>query len=491
MSPCGFGSDVVSFLLTDFPHNLARLHNRTSICGNIPRTKIKFAIASQFLFKSLALTWALRQDGAMKKAGLNTRVAVLEVLEAVLRQKHSLDQAFDNSEKIKSLEIRDRAFARSLIATTLRRLGQIDDLISKCLNKPLGKKARRAEMLLRIGVCQLVFMGTAEHAAISTTVELAQRLNEGPYKKMINAVLRKIQRESEELLRQQDVVKLMVPEWLWTSWKSAYGETVTRDIAEAHLLEPMLDISCKSDPVSWAEKLDGELLTPGTVRRPSGGNIRDLPGFAEGAWWIQDVAARMAVSLLGDVQGKYVIDLCAAPGGKTLFLANAGAEVTAVDRSENRLKRVHENLGRLNLEADVITADVVNWRPTKQADYVLLDAPCSATGTLRRHPDVAYLKSQSDVDKLSALQSRLLDAAADMVVPTGIILFCTCSLQPEEGPDQIAAFLSRNQNFRLDRIEGPEIFTDQNPSGMFRSLPSDMKDQGGRDGFFAARLQRI
>lgn len=427
----------------------------------------------------------------MKKAGLNTRLAVLEVLEAVLRQKQSLDQVFDHSERIASLEIRDRAFARSLISTTLRRLGQIDDLISRSLNKPLGKKARRAELLLRMGVCQLVFMETADHAAISTTVDLAQRLNEGPYKKLINAVLRKIQREGGAWLKQQDIARLTVPDWLWTSWCTAYGETRTRDIAKAHLHEPMLDISCKADPEKWAEKLDGELLPSGTVRRVPGGNIRDLPGFDEGAWWVQDTAARLAVSLLGNVDGRCIIDLCAAPGGKTLYLANAGAAVTAVDRSESRLKRVHENLGRLKLNADVVAADAQDWRPENLADGVVLDAPCSATGTLRRHPDVALLKSPSDIAKLSGLQTRLLDAAAEMVAPGGKILYCTCSLQPEEGPDQIKAFLERHTNFQLDPIDAAEIFTHENPSGMFRSLPCDLKDQGGRDGFFAARLQRV
>ncbi len=427
----------------------------------------------------------------MKITGLETRIAALDVLEAVLRQKRSLDQAFDRSTGVEALEPRDRAFTRNLITTTVRRLGQIDDLISRCLNKPLGKKAWQAKLVMRVGVCQLMFLETADHAAISTSVDLAQNLNQGPYKNLINAVLRRIQREGAAILRLQDVEKLNVPTWLWDSWTGAYGEGVTREIARAHLQESFLDISCKNDFENWTDKLDGTLLPWGTIRRQPGGLVRDLPGFDDGAWWVQDAAARLAVTLLGDIKGKHVIDLCAAPGGKTLYLANEGATITAVDRSENRLKRVHENLNRLNLTADVIAADALDWRPARKADLILLDAPCSATGTLRRHPDVAYLKSTGDVGKLADLQSRLLDAATEMLIPDGTILFCTCSLQPEEGPDQVTDFLRRHQNYRLNRIEGAEIFIDDNPSGMFRSLPSDMFDQGGRDGFFAARLQRV
>ncbi len=431
----------------------------------------------------------------MKKTGLDTRVAALEVLDAVLRQKRAFDEVFESSEQVRALDVRERAYARNLIATTLRRKGQIDSLIAHCLDKPLGKKGSRAEMLLRIGACQLLFLQTADHAAISTSVDLAQQLGLGHYKKLINAVLRRLQREGRQLIEQHDAAKLNSPDWLWESWVVAYGEDVTRKIADAHLTEAPLDISIKGGADAntledWAIKLDGEMLPWGTVRRQAGGNVRDLPGFEEGAWWIQDAAARLAASLLGDVKGKRVVDLCAAPGGKTLYLASRGAEVTAVDRSPNRLRRVHENLQRLNLSAEVIAADALKWRPHALADLILLDAPCSATGTLRRHPDVACLKSAEDVGRLADLQSRLLDAATEMLTPTGTLLFCTCSLQPEEGPLQATGFLERHRDFRLDRIEAPEIFADENDTGMFRSLPSDMTEQGGRDGFFAARFVR-
>jgi len=427
----------------------------------------------------------------MKKIGLDCRHAALEILDEVLRQKQPLDQAFDRSVRIQAFDVRERAFTRKLIGTTLRRLGQIDALIAHCLNKQLGKKARTAEILMRIGVCQLLFLETADHAAISTTVELAQHLGQGPYKKLINAVLRRLQREGSALITHQDVPRLNTPNWLWDSWVAVYGEEETRKIADAHLIEPLLDISCVDEPERWAEKLDGSVLPWGTVRRQAGGRVNDLPGFEDGLWWVQDAAARLVVTLLGDVAGQRVIDLCAAPGGKTLYLANAGAIVTAVDRSATRLKRVHENLARLNLNAEVIAADALSWRPEILADVILLDAPCSATGTLRRHPDAAYLKAPEDVAKLASLQSRLLDAATEMLAPKGVILFCTCSLQAEEGSDQARDFLNRHPDFRLDPISGAEIYIEENRSGMFRSLPSDMADQGGRDGFFAARFVRV
>lgn len=445
------------------------------------------------LVKPLARTRRLRLVPIMNKKVLKSRLAAFEVLRTVLHQKRALDEALESTAQLSELEPRERAFARNLIMTTLRRLGQINDLISGALDKPLGKKAKTSELLLQMGACQLLFMETADHAVISTAVDLAQVLDQGAYKKLINAILRRLQREGAARLDQQDAGKLNTADWLWESWERAYGGRKTRLIANAHMSEPPLDITPRSDPALWAERLEGKVLPFGTVRRQKGGNITDLPGFDEGAWWVQDAAAHLAASLLGDVGGKRVIDLCAAPGGKTLYLANAGANVTAVDRSQNRLNRLRENLDRMKLDAEVVTADAVVWRPEAPADMVLLDAPCSATGTIRRHPDIQILKSADDVQKLANLQSRLLDAAVEMMAPDGTLLFCTCSLQPEEGPVQIERFLERHPAFRLDPITPDEVFEtgpEATNDGMFRSLPGDIADLGGRDGFFAARLVR-
>jgi 16S rRNA (cytosine967-C5)-methyltransferase len=228
----------------------------------------------------------------------------------------------------------------------------------------------------------------------------------------------------------------------------------------------------------------------GAYRLVHSGDVRTLFGFEQGFWWVQDAASRLAITLSGNVFGKDVIDLCAAPGGKTFYLVCNGANVTAVDRSEKRIKRLDENLKRLGMKADTVCADSLTWLPKKRADLVLLDAPCSGTGTLRRNPDIAYLKSPQDLKRLVTLQTKLFDAAAKMIKPEGRILFCTCSLQPEEGPEQVRMFLERHPEFKLDRVSANEVFVNTNPSGIFRSFPYDLPEHGGRDGFFAARLCR-
>jgi len=406
---------------------------------------------------------------------MDARIGALDLLESVIRRNRPLEDMLDTVTSFSRLAPRDRAFARNLVSTTLRRLGQIDALISQCLEKPLARKSHRSHDILRLGLCQLLFLDTADHAAVSSSVELAGETGQGHAKKLINAILRRIGREGTEMLTSLDLEQANVPAWLWQSWSSAYGEETCRAIARAHLTEAPLDLSVKADPALWAEKLDGLVLPNGTVRLQKVRHVPDLEGFEEGAWWVQDTAARAAVQLLGDVQGKKVIDLCAAPGGKTAYLLNAGAQVTSVDRSAPRLQRLTENLHRLRLEADIITADAVQWRPEQKADAVLLDAPCSATGTIRKHPEVAWLKSPQDVQKLARLQRQLLDAALDMVVPGGLVLYATCSLQAEEGADQISGITQIHPSVRVLET--------------LRCLPSEQPEIGGQDGFFAALLQ--
>ncbi|NQV99391.1 MAG: methyltransferase [Rhodospirillales bacterium] len=411
----------------------------------------------------------------MKSLALVARIAALDVLEAILRRNRTLDDALEQVTTYAGLNPRDRAFARNLVSTTLRRLGQIDALIAHCLQTPLARKSLRSHDILRLGICQLLFLGTADHAAVSSSVDLAEHSGQAHTKKMINAVLRRIGRESAQLLAAQDESRANVPDWLWDSWRNSYGEETCRAIAAAHLQEAGLDLSVKSDPAIWAEKFEGSVLPNGTVRLTKNRNVPEMDGFEAGEWWVQDTAARAAVQMLGDVAGKRVIDLCAAPGGKTAFLVNAGAIVTAVDRSANRLLRLSENLQRLRLEAEVVTADATTWQPEQKADAVLLDAPCSATGTIRKHPEVSWLKSQADVDKLALLQSQLLDAAVQMVVPGGHLLYATCSLQPEEGPDQITRLTEKNPAIQILET--------------LRCLPSDQPEIGGRDGFYVCLLQ--
>ena len=413
---------------------------------------------------------------------LNPRVAAARMLTGVLGRGLPMDDA-----PLARLRGRDRAFARALAATTLRRLGQIDAIVESFLEHP--PKDGALMNLLRLGACQLIFMGTPPHAAVSTTVDLAAKPSQ---KKLLNAVLRRVAAEGPGLVLAQDPARLNTPDWLWDSWCAAYGEDTCRLIAAQHLEEPPLDLTVKKGRRERAEDLGGTWLATGSLRLAAGGPVSRLPGFAQGDWWVQDAAAALPAKLLGDVGGLSVIDLCAAPGGKTAQLADAGARVTAVDRAPKRLRRLEENLGRLALEADIVEADATRWLPPEQADAVLVDAPCSATGTIRRHPDIPWLKSPAEMKALTELQDRLLTQALDMVKPGGVIVYCACSLEPEEGPDRISRLLGSGAPVERVAIGAGEVGgLDRllTPQGDLRTLPFHM--DGGMDGFYAARLRRL
>lgn len=425
----------------------------------------------------------------------SARSVVLDILAAVLGSRRPLDEAFADHPALARLNARDTALARNIVTTTIRRLGQIDSLIEACLEKPIPRKDWMVHDILRLGICQLMFMRTPSHAAVDTSVELAKKRGFGPYAKLVNAVLRRLDKEGRNVLKKQDAGQVNTPEWLWESWLTAYGEETAHAIADAHLSEAPLDFTVKGDDAkAWAKKLDATILPTGTLRRKPGGRVEDLPGYEAGAWWVQDAAAALPARLLGTVKDKLIIDLCAAPGGKTAQLAARGAHVTAVDRSPRRLKILEANLTRTGLKAEAVVGDAANWRPPEKADAVLLDAPCSATGTMRRHPDVARLKTAEDVAKLAVAQARLLAAAVDMVKPGGTLVYCTCSLQPEEGRDRIAALLDTTAPvarvpIKAKEVDGLEEFI--TPQGDLRTLPSFMSKDGGMDGFFAARLKRL
>lgn len=441
-----------------------------------------------------------KSQGAKGGRGPNPRRIAVTILNAVLRQDTPLDEALNAHPDIARLASRDRAFLRLLAATVLRRQGQIDALIQHCLERPLKAKFAEAEDLLRLGIAQLLFLDTPPHAAVSTTLALATTPRTAGQKGLINAILRRLDREGRDLVAAQDAARLNTPDWLWRSWKEAYGKETARKIAEASLREPPLDLTLKSKGKDWLQRmhdaeLKARLLPGGSLRIEQAGDVRRLPGYERGKWWVQDAAAALPARLLGDVEGLKVIDLCAAPGGKTAQLAAAGAKVTAVDRSAGRLRRLSENLERLNLSVEVVAANATRWQPKKPVDAVLLDAPCSATGTLRRHPDIARLRTTEDVSAVAELQDSLLEAATEMVKPGGLLVYATCSLQPEEGPERIAALLKRRGD--LERVplraeelgEGLEdcITTD----GDLRSLPCFLSDLGGMDGFYGCRLRRL
>jgi 16S rRNA (cytosine967-C5)-methyltransferase len=459
----------------------------------ISGTKVQAGRSSEQLSPIVSYPVNGRGRTLMSEAPTARHVA-LDLIGAVLRRKRPLDDAIEDSAMMHQLSGRDRAFARLLVATVLRRLGQIDALISACLNVPLPPRAVLVQDILRLGVAQLLFLRTPPHAAVATSVDIAQSRGFVSHKGLVNAVLRRLSIEGPDRLDEQDPPRLNTPDWLWQSWSTAYGEATARAIATAHLREAPLDLTLRHDAETWRAALDGVLLPTGTLRRAAGGALASLPGYAEGAWWVQDAAAALPARLFGEVSGREVIDLCAAPGGKTAQLAIAGARVTAVDRSTRRLERLVANLERLGLPVEAVGADALTWRPARAAEAVLLDAPCSTTGAIRRHPDVPHLKMPEDVARLSSVQENLLRAAIDMLQPGGTLIYCTCSLQPQEGPEQIEALLAAGAPVERAAIDPDEIGGEPEwitAEGDLRTLPCYFGEYDGIDGFYCARLVKL
>ena len=422
------------------------------------------------------------------------RHVALDLIGAVLNRERPLDEAIDDSPPMAKLSLRDRAFARLLVATVLRRLGQIDALIGDCLANPLPPRAAQVHDILRLGIAQLLFLHTPPHAAVATSVDLAQNRGFPAHKGLVNAVLRRLSVEGQGRVAAHDAPALNTPSWLWQSWKRHYGEETTRAIATAHLREAPLDLTLRTNANGWCESLAATPLPTGTLRRAGGGAVSTLPGYAEGAWWVQDAAAALPARLFGDVAGLQVVDLCAAPGGKTAQLADAGAFVTAVDRSTRRLERLIANLKRLSLPAAAVAADAMTWRPEHPVDAVLLDAPCSATGAIRRHPDVPHLKRPADIARLATIQDRLLRAAVEMLRPGGTLVYCTCSLEPEEGPQRVEALLRSGAPVARRPVAPSEIDTPAEwltEDGDLRTLPFHLAEYDGIDGFYGARLVKL
>ena len=432
--------------------------------------------------------------------GLAARRIAADIAEGVLHRGRTLDEQLDGSAAhpgLAALAERDRALARRIIATILRRLGTLRHLIASCLDRGLPPDSPLLESALLVGAAQILFLDIPDHAAVDLSVRLVQAdRRSSRYAGLVNAVLRRIARSAAELTAGLDPAALDTPAWLLERWARNYGEATARAIASAHALEPALDLTVKADPELWAGRLRGRVLPTGSVRTVAAGSIASLPGYAEGAWWVQDAAAALPARLLGDVRGRSVADLCAAPGGKTLQLALAGAAVTAVDRVESRMARLRDNLRRVDLAATMVVADVETWE-AGPFDAILLDGPCSATGTIRRHPDIPWRKTAAGIAELSLLQERLLARAIDLTRPGGVLVFCTCSLEPEEGEDLVAAALDRDPRIRrkpIDRSEIAGIAEFVTAQGDLRTLPCAWPDpeprMGGLDGFYVARLER-
>ncbi|MET0970445.1 MAG: transcription antitermination factor NusB [Tardiphaga sp.] len=430
--------------------------------------------------------------------GLAARRIAADILDGVLHKHRTLDDQLEGAAAhpgLKTLSDRDRALMRRLVATILRRLGTLGHILSRLLDRGVPTDAPRAQSALLIGAAQILWMDVPDHAAVDLSVRMVQSdRRAAKYAGLVNAVLRRCAREGKDLIDEVAGQSLDIPPWLMARWTAHYGEATARDIATALSHEPSLDLTVKSDAAAWATRLHGEVLPTGSVRTLLQGSVTMLPGFSDGQWWVQDAAAALPARLFGDIQGKRIVDLCAAPGGKTAQLVHGGAAVTAIDRSPNRVARLRENLARLSLQAETVVADGTEFAG-EGFDGVLLDAPCSSTGTIRRHPDVAWLKQDADIAMLTALQRRLLQKAGAMLKPGGILVYCTCSLEPEEGEQAVGALLAEDSSLKRMPVDAGEVAglaEIVTADGDLRTLPSHLPHAdprlGGLDGFYAARL---
>jgi 16S rRNA (cytosine967-C5)-methyltransferase len=427
------------------------------------------------------------------KPGLGARTAAVKILSAVLDKKTSLDGMLDaenGNPAYRALSLADRALVRAIVNTALRHLPRIEAALSMLLDGPLPQGARSLHHVLVVGATQMIYLDVPDHSAVDLAVEQAHRdPRNRRFVKLVNAVLRRLGREKQDIMGAIATVPVL-PTWFFDRLKSVYGGDAAHKMAEAQLIPSVIDVTVKSDPVQWAQRLNGTVMPNGSVRLASfEGSVSGLDGFDQGEWWVQDFSASMPVRLMGNLTGKRVADLCAAPGGKTAQLVLAGADVTALDQSGNRLKRLRENLDRLKLKATTIESNMLKYQPDELFDAVLLDAPCSSTGTLRKHPDVCWTKDKNDIAKLATLQEQMLRHAITLVKPGGIVVFSNCSLDPSEGEEMVERVLASNG--RLERV--PASISDfrgmeaaLTAKGELRTTP-DMF--GGVDGFYAAMLR--
>lgn len=435
-------------------------------------------------------------------SGTESRRAAAEILTITLEDRSPLDHAMEDSVNFGRLSGRDRAFARAMASAALRYLGPIDSALEDLLERPLPTEAEGARALLRIGAAQIAVLETPVHAAVGATVDAAKSWRQTfPFAGLINAVLRRFAREKIEAVRSAPP-EAFLPPWLATRWRARFGEVAFAALTRVQTQEAPVDLTFRDSgrAVEWAQETGAVLLPNGSVRLArDSGPVSALPSFAEGEFWVQDAAASLPARLLHMKSGESVADLCAAPGGKTLQLAVSGAEVKAVDRSAARLRRLEDNLDRTGLIASLVKADGAEFGSAGRFDAVLVDAPCLATGTIRRHPEAPWIKSAEDLAELLPIQWRLLHNAARILRPGGRLVYCVCSREPEEGREQIARVLREGfpgkERLEFDPIAPREfpgleglidetgaLDTNRSPGGDWESTTD------GLDGFYAARL---
>jgi 16S rRNA (cytosine967-C5)-methyltransferase len=429
------------------------------------------------------------------KPGFQARAAAVKIMSAVIGQKTPLDGMLDDhhgNPAFSVLSLADRGLVRAILNSGLRHLTWIDAIFDSYLDKPLPDGASHLRHILSVAATQILFLDVPDHSAVDIAVEQARRdPRSSRFANLVNALLRRLGREKHEVLEGVSKAVSPLPAWYQKRLIATYGADVTKAIGDVYLTLAPIDLTVKSDPQHWADTLGGTVLPTGTVRLDKfDGSVADLAGFADGAWWVQDAAAAIPARLMGDIDGKRVADLCAAPGGKTAQLIVQGAQVTAVEQSTSRIKRMTSNFDRLGLTAEIVNARLEEYEPDELFDAVLLDAPCSSTGTIRRHPDVLWTKGVSDIETLAGVQYRLLVAAFDLVRPGGTIVFSNCSLDTLEGEELIEKFLAKTpgaERVPIDAANWPGLEPAITSKGEFRTTPAML---GGMDGFFAAVLRK-
>ncbi len=452
------------------------------------------------------------------KPGLSARLSATTIITRVIDDGRGLDGLLDTNHgpaSYRSLSDADKKLVRAIATTAFRHRGEIEFALNKLLDRRLPNNARHLIHTLHTAAAQILFLDVPDSAAVNLAVTaLKEEKRSSRFSSLGNAILRRMSREKETLFTGQSpegLALLNIAPWLRKTIKKAYGRSRLSTIAQQHMLEPMLDITVKSDPNHWAEKLGGIPLFANSIRVKTKGSIESWPGYKEGEWWVQDAAAHLPAQLLANIEGKNVADLCAAPGGKTAQLILAGAKVTAVEVSKNRLKRLEQNLDRLKLSANCINEDLFQWKPDQLFDAILLDAPCSSTGTIRRHPDIQWTKSPQIIETLATMQKDMVLAAVRLLKPGGTLLFANCSLDRQEGEDVFAHICGLNgSGLTADPITKDELFGLEGVitgQGTLRTLPChlqnvslpanlsiddefDPKRFTGLDGFFAARFKR-
>lgn len=425
--------------------------------------------------------------------GLDARRVAYAILNDVFFQKKTLDEGYArHHEAFDALEPRDRGFVKLLVSVVLKRWREMDAALARFLTEPIDSlKPAQMVNVFRLGIAQFAFLETPHHAVVDTSVELAAAEGIEHHKPLVNAIMRRFTREGYAHMDAREAARLATPDWLWTQWVSDYGVETALDIAVANMNEAPVDFTVRGDAQEWAQRLEAQVLPTGSLRKASGGMIPTLQGYEDGKWWVQNAAAALPAMLMGDATGKTVVDLCAAPGGKTAQLAAAGAHVIALDRSAPRMQRLEENMTRLKLNVETVVADGAQWQPHDKVDMVLLDAPCSATGTIRHQPDVLLHKDIRDQDKLAALQRRLLLNAVNMLKTGGVLVYCTCSIQKAEGEYQTDWLLGQGLPLKLAPIDMPTVQEMITPRGEVRALPCHWQEVGGIDGFYIVKFVKI